>query len=89
MGMQIDDQEQKLFYKLVREELSSYGINEDGVKVDGGKIRPSDLAYVRLLLYTVERVKKSVIRETKRKLRIQHNIECRNQKALEEGNNED
>jgi hypothetical protein len=74
MGMMLDDQEQKLLYKLVIEELRSHGFNEEGSQVTG-KVRPSDLLYVRLLLSTLKRIKASVIREAKRKKRYEKSME--------------
>jgi len=63
MGMMLDDSEQKLFYKLVKEELASYGL----------KPKPktsSEMAYLLLLKCSLDRIEGSVIRETKRKERI-------------------
>lgn len=66
--MMLDDQEQKLFYKLLIEELKSYGFNEDGEQIT--PIRQKDEAYVRVLLTTRRRIVSSVKREHKRKERI-------------------
>lgn len=82
MGMMLDDLEQKLFYRLLTEELKSYGFDENGVQV-AGKVKPSDLAYVKLMLKSLERIKKSVQREHKRKERIAKTIERINQQSIE------
>lgn len=83
MGMQINDSEQKLFFKLVREELRSYGINEDGENV-GGKISKNDIAFVNFLLLTMSRIKKSVVREHKRSERIKNTLGRINQDLIKE-----
>lgn len=64
----LDDHEQKLFYKLLIEELKSYGFNEDGEQIT--PIKSKDEAYVRLLLLSHRRIVASVKREHKRKERI-------------------
>lgn len=82
MGMMLNDPEQKLLYKLIIEELKSYGFDDNGVQV-AGKVRPSDLLYVKLLLSSLERVKKSVKREHARKVRIEATMDRINQTSIE------
>jgi hypothetical protein len=78
MGMMLSDEETKLLYKLATEELSSYGLGY-------GKRRGTkqEYFYIELLKSTLTRIEKSVLREAKRKKRIDKTLVSRSSTDIE------